>query len=64
MTKPAKKPALGRGISAIFGNSPEVAINSIKDKNADKIVGNIELSVQILSSILKEMLCKALRPEG
>lgn len=39
MTKPAKKPALGRGISAIFGNSPEVAINSIKDKNADKIVG-------------------------
>ena len=51
MTKPAKKPALGRGISAIFGNSPEVAINSIKDKNADKIVGNIiELELDLIET--------------
>ncbi|MGP1479254.1 MAG: ParB/RepB/Spo0J family partition protein [Capnocytophaga sp.] len=51
MTKPLKKQSLGRGISAILGNSPEVAINSINDKNADKIVGNIiELELDLIET--------------
>ncbi|CEN54381.1 ParB/RepB/Spo0J family partition protein [Capnocytophaga canis] len=41
MAKAFKKQALGRGVSAIFGNSPENDINSIADKNAEKVVGNI-----------------------
>ena len=51
MTKPAKKQSLGRGISAIFGNSPEATISSINDKNADKIVGNIiELELDLIET--------------
>lgn len=41
MAKTFKKQALGRGVSVIFGNSPDNDINSAKDKNAEKIVGNI-----------------------
>lgn len=41
MAKAFKKQALGRGVSAIFGNTPESDINSVKDKNAEKVVGNI-----------------------
>ncbi len=41
MGKTFKKQALGRGVSAIFGNTPESDINSVNDKNAEKIVGNI-----------------------
>lgn len=41
MAKAFKKQALGRGVSAIFGNNPENDINSVNDKNAEKIVGNI-----------------------
>ncbi|SDX50130.1 chromosome partitioning protein, ParB family [Lutibacter oricola] len=40
MAKATKKQALGRGLSALLKeNSPE--INSVEDKNADKLVGNI-----------------------
>ena len=49
MAKPLKKQSLGRGLDVIFGNSPELAINSIEDKNADKIVGNIiELELDLI----------------
>ncbi|GIM51957.1 chromosome partitioning protein ParB [Capnocytophaga cynodegmi] len=41
MAKTFKKQALGRGVSVIFGNSPDNDINSAKDKNAEKVVGNI-----------------------
>ena len=41
MAKAFKKQALGRGVSVIFGNNPENDINSVNDKNAEKIVGNI-----------------------
>ncbi|CEN37654.1 ParB/RepB/Spo0J family partition protein [Capnocytophaga cynodegmi] len=41
MAKTFKKQALGRGVSVIFGNSPDNDINSVKDKNAEKVVGNI-----------------------
>ncbi len=45
MAKSKKKPALGRGLSALL-QDPENEINSAKDKNADKVVGNIvELSL-------------------
>ena len=40
MAKAEKKQALGRGLSALL-NNPSADINSIKDKNADKIVGSI-----------------------
>ena len=51
MTKPAKKQSLGRGLSAILGGSPELTINSINDKNADKIVGNIiELELGLIET--------------
>lgn len=40
MAKAEKKQALGRGLSALL-KDPSADINSIKDKNADKIVGNI-----------------------
>ncbi len=39
MAKATKKQALGRGLSALLKESPN--INSAKDKNADKVVGNI-----------------------
>ena len=40
MTKSNRKPALGRGLSALL-NDPENSIESVKDKNADQIIGNI-----------------------
>ena len=40
MAKAVKKQALGRGLSALLKDSVE-DIQSIKDKNADKVVGNI-----------------------
>ncbi|NVJ89745.1 MAG: ParB/RepB/Spo0J family partition protein [Flavobacteriaceae bacterium] len=39
MAKATKKQALGRGLSALLQESPN--INSASDKNADKLVGNI-----------------------
>ena len=40
MTKSNRKPALGRGLSALF-NDPENSIESVKDKNADQSIGNV-----------------------
>ncbi|QKX05993.1 ParB/RepB/Spo0J family partition protein [Aquimarina sp. TRL1] len=40
MAKATKKQALGRGLSALL-KDPENDINSVEDKNADKLVGNI-----------------------
>ena len=40
MAKATKKQALGRGLSALL-KDPENDINSVADKNADKVVGNI-----------------------
>ncbi len=40
MTKVIKKQALGRGLSALL-KDPENNIQSVDDKNADKVVGNI-----------------------
>lgn len=40
MAKATKKQALGRGLSALLSDAKE-DINSIQDKNADKVVGNI-----------------------
>ena len=39
MAKATKKQALGRGLSALLQETPN--INSASDKNADKVVGNI-----------------------
>ena len=39
MAKANKKQALGRGLSALLKDTTEV--NSVSDKNADKVVGNI-----------------------
>ena len=40
MAKATKKQALGRGLSALLSD-PENDIKSVKDKNADKVIGNI-----------------------
>ncbi len=40
MAKATKKQALGRGLSALL-KDPKNDINSVEDKNADKVVGNI-----------------------
>lgn len=40
MAKATKKQALGRGLSALL-NDPKEDVMSVKDKNADKVVGNI-----------------------
>lgn len=40
MSKQTKKPAMGRGLSALLSN-PDSDISNITDKNAEKIVGNI-----------------------
>ena len=40
MAKATKKQALGRGLSALL-NDPSNDIKSVKDKNADKVIGNI-----------------------
>ena len=46
MTKAVKKQALGRGLSALL-KDPDNDINSVADKNADKLVGNIiELDIE------------------
>jgi|TARA_R110002126_G_scaffold277560_2_gene423558 ParB family transcriptional regulator, chromosome partitioning protein len=47
MAKATKKQALGRGLSALLQDSPN--INSASDKNADKVVGNIiELELDLI----------------
>ena len=40
MAKATKKQALGRGLSALL-NDPKNDIQSVKDKNADKVIGSI-----------------------
>ena len=46
MAKSSKKPALGRGLSALL-QDPENDIQSASDKNADQVVGNvIELAIE------------------
>jgi ParB family chromosome partitioning protein len=40
MAKATRKQALGRGLSALL-NDPSNDIKSVKDKNADKVIGNI-----------------------
>ena len=40
MAKAYKKQSLGRGLSSIL-EDPNSDINSIKDTNADKLIGNI-----------------------
>lgn len=46
MAKATKKQALGRGLSALL-KDPENDIQSVSDKNADKVVGNIvELDIE------------------
>lgn len=48
MTKAIKKQALGRGLSALL-KDPENDIQSVDDKNADKVVGNIiELEISAI----------------
>ncbi len=48
MTKAVKKQALGRGLSALL-KDPENDIQSVSDKNADKVVGNIvELELEAI----------------
>lgn len=48
MAQPIKKQALGRGLSALL-KDPENNIQSVEDKNADKVVGNIiELDVEAI----------------
>jgi ParB family chromosome partitioning protein len=48
MAKATKKQALGRGLSALLKESPN--INSASDKNADKFVGNIiELELDVIA---------------
>ncbi|WP_435415726.1 ParB/RepB/Spo0J family partition protein [Polaribacter aestuariivivens] len=47
MAKATKKQALGRGLSALLKESPN--INSVTDKNAEKLVGNIvELELDLI----------------
>ncbi len=47
MAKATKKQALGRGLSALL-KDPENDIQSVSDKNADKVVGNI-VELEIVS---------------
>ena len=48
MAKAVKKQALGRGLSALL-KDPEHDIQSVSDKNADKVVGNIiELDIDAI----------------
>jgi ParB family chromosome partitioning protein len=46
MAKAIKKQALGRGLSII--KRSENDIKSVNDKNADKVVGNIELEIEAI----------------
>ena len=56
MAKATKKQALGRGLSALL-NDPGNDIQTAKDKNADKVIGNIiELELELIEiwqSLLK-----------
>jgi ParB family chromosome partitioning protein len=48
MAKATKKQALGRGLSALL-NDPANDINSVRDKNADKVIGSIvELDINAI----------------
>ena len=48
MAKATKKQALGRGLSALL-NDPSNDIQSVQDKNADKVIGNIvELDIDFI----------------
>ncbi|WP_406684744.1 ParB/RepB/Spo0J family partition protein [Seonamhaeicola sp. MEBiC1930] len=48
MAKATKKQALGRGLSALL-KDPENDIQSVQDKNADKVIGNIiELDLDLI----------------
>jgi ParB family chromosome partitioning protein len=48
MAQAVKKQAMGRGLSALL-KDPENDITSVKDKNADKVVGNIiELELELI----------------
>src|SRR5690606_18381086 len=48
MTKATKKQALGRGLSALL-KDPANDIQSVEDKNADKVVGNVvELDIDTI----------------
>jgi len=48
MAKATRKQALGRGLSALL-KDPENDINSVSDRNADKVVGNIvELDIDAI----------------
>ena len=40
MSQPNKKPAMGRGLSALLKDRDN-DIQSVSDKNVDKLVGNI-----------------------
>lgn len=49
MAKATKKQALGRGLSALLSDSAQ-DINSVKDKDADKLIGNIlEIELEAIS---------------
>ena len=48
MAKATKKQALGRGLSALL-KDPENDIQSVSDKNADKVIGNVvELELEAI----------------
>ena len=48
MAKATKKQALGRGLSALL-KDPENDIQSVSDKNADKVIGNVvELEIEAI----------------
>jgi ParB family chromosome partitioning protein len=50
MAKSNRKPALGRGLSALLNDSENV-IESVKNKNADQIIGNIiDLPIKNIST--------------
>ena len=50
MAKSNRKPALGRGLSALLNDSENI-IESVKNKNADKIIGNIiDLPIKNISA--------------
>ena len=52
MAKSNRKPALGRGLSALLNDSENV-IESVKNKNADQIIGNIiDLPIKNISTNL------------
>lgn len=50
MAKSNRKPALGRGLSALLNDSENI-IETVKNKNADQIIGNIiDLSIKNIST--------------